>query len=148
MVQTLVKPGWPLWVWAIACTVLLSMAAVFVIVQLRDLRRYLARIGNAIAAARLIERLAVGFRDLPDIHRCTALSWKLFLGGPPRDLVGQVKLLASNLDWYLLSEPRPCIRVLWVLYLLTVIPLRPSPSRVGGRSAVPRDAGAIREAIG
>jgi len=88
------------------------------------LREYKIRTGERLMHSGVIERLALGWEHVCEIYDHVQLPWSLFLGPRPRSLHRSVRLLAYNLDWYLL-EPRSMVRPQWVVYIITftVMPL-------------------------
>lgn len=106
-----------LWV---AALLFACCAAGIALRETRMLRRYEIRLGERLEQSGLVERIALGHSQLPDIHRHTPWPWRLFLGGRPQRLAGWVKLIAYNVEWYL-SEPRALIRPQWLAYALLIL---------------------------
>jgi len=77
------------------------------------LRIYRRSVAEQLRGSALIERMALGWESLPDIHRWTVYPWRLTLGPRPATLKGMVRLVARNLDWYL-REPRSLFRWHWL----------------------------------
>ena len=93
------------------------LAVVIAIWETRRLAAYERILIGAFDQSGILQRIALGWDQLPDIHRYTPWPWRYFLGARPSKLAGWVKLLTYNLDWYLF-DPRPLIRTQWMAYAL------------------------------
>jgi hypothetical protein len=101
--------------WRLFPAYLIAGAAMLTIwlVDLRYFHRLSLGLPERIRRAGIIERLAAGPGALPDIFAYTSFPWRLYLGARPKTFKHTARLLAANLDWYLLPEPRKYFRWYW-----------------------------------
>jgi hypothetical protein len=98
------------------------IAALIAIARLQSkfLQSYRKALPEQIRKVGLVERLALGSDALPDIFGFTPFPWQFFLGQRPKTFKLLARLLAENLDWYLLPEPRMLLRISWPALLISV----------------------------
>ena len=122
LLAVVIKMPWPLWIYPAAVPVLAVIFFWLASTQVHALRAFRKGIGAEIERRGILERLAMGYNELPDIHAHTVMPWRLFLGGRPRTLPDQARLVAQHLEWYLTDEPRQYFRLQWLVYALTIVP--------------------------
>ena len=78
----------------------------------------------------LLENIMLGLDQLPDIYAAVHFPWQPFLGPRPRTLLGSLKLLARNLDWYL-DPVQPYARLSWKVHFAAVVAIPPLLYTIG-----------------
>lgn len=106
-------PQWSYIAWPIACLLLAGVMGY-------RTRNYEQQVASKLSNSGLIARLALGYSELPRIHDYVTWPWNYFVGAEPQSLRDWVRLVASQLDWYL-DEPRRLLRMQWLANLLGYI---------------------------